>query len=394
MTAFDSSKTTVSRSSAPATPTPRPEVTSSSSTASSTLSANATSSGASDATTLSQETKEAAGAQSTPVNFSSWDAPSDGSTAAATPAGGVAAASTDVSALGSGLLKRGASGEEVEALQKLLNERTGSSLEVDGKFGKDTLRVLKEFQESQGLKADGIVGKDTRGAFSQLASGAAAQGAAEAGAEASAPAAGGGQGAAEQVEGAEQAAPAGEAEQATPAQAAEAAEQAAAAAQAQGAAEAQGTEATSAIPGTEDTSWTESLPAGLKPHAEAFIEAGKKYGIDPRFLAAVSMQETGNGTSYSMRNRNNAMGIMNGSKHRSFNSVADSINSQAHSLTRENGYYTGKTTIAEIGATYAPVGAKNDPNNLNRHWVPNISRNFEMLGGDPSGQVKGFDVAG
>lgn len=384
MTAFDSSKTTVARN--VPTPTPRPEVSTPVSQPKPETAPSSTP--ASDQTSFSKESQEVGGAANAPVNFSAWDSPSEAT-------GATEASATDISALGSGLLKKGARGEEVEALQKMLNERTGSNLDVDGKFGNDTLKVLKQFQESQGLKADGIVGKDTRSAFSSQDSTAAAPGAAAA-AEGAAPEQGGEaaapeQGAQEATEQAEAAGQTAAAEQAAEGQDGAPVQEGA---QTEGSAEAGETEATSAIPGTEDTSWTEKLPKGLQPHAQAFVDAGKKYGVDPRFLAAISMQETGNGTSYSMRKRNNAMGIMKGSKHRTFKTVADSINSQANSLTRDGGYYTGKTSIAQIGATYAPIGAKNDPNNLNRHWVPNISRNFEMLGGDASGQVKGFEVNG
>lgn len=37
----------------------------------------------------------------------------------------------------------------------------GYSVKVDGKFGKKTRKLTKKFQRAQGLKADGVVGKDT-----------------------------------------------------------------------------------------------------------------------------------------------------------------------------------------------------------------------------------------
>jgi peptidoglycan hydrolase-like protein with peptidoglycan-binding domain len=323
------------------------------------------------------------------VNFAAWDAPAgDAATNAVQGA-------SDVSALGTGTLRQGSRGEQVEALQRMLNEKMGGNLEVDGKFGKKTLQALQKYQESQGLDSDGVVGKDTRAALAgqgaAAAAGASAPGETSAGIGAIAPAG--------------ESAPAdpateGGAAPANPAAGPEAGPQTPPADQAGAEAtpEAQAPEAaaeagkTSGVPGTEDTSWTEKLPKGLKPHAEAFIEAGKKHGVDPRFLAAISMQETGGGTSYSMRKRNNAMGIMKGSKHRSFESVAASIDSQARSLSREGGLYAGKESISAIGNTYAPVGASNDPKNLNRHWIPNITKNFKSLGGDASGQVKGFDT--
>lgn len=53
----------------------------------------------------------------------------------------------------------------VSALQDALNDVLGAGISVDGKFGQGTADAVKAFQESQGLKADGIVGKDTREAL-------------------------------------------------------------------------------------------------------------------------------------------------------------------------------------------------------------------------------------
>ena len=58
-------------------------------------------------------------------------------------------------------LRRGSVGEAVEDLQALLNAKYGLSLEIDGNFGKATEAAVKEFQQRNGLTADGIVGKKT-----------------------------------------------------------------------------------------------------------------------------------------------------------------------------------------------------------------------------------------
>jgi peptidoglycan hydrolase-like protein with peptidoglycan-binding domain len=318
------------------------------------------------------------------VNFGAWG-PSGSETAGSNAVQGNA----DISALGTSTLRKGAKGEQVEALQRMLNEKTGGNLEVDGKFGKDTLAALKKYQESQGLESDGVVGKDTRAAFAGAgANQAAAPGAVAPAGDATptAPDAG----AAPDAPAPDAATPPAAANEANP-EATPPAEPSKAGAEGS---EAQGTEAakTKALPGTEDTSWTETLPEKLKPHAQAFIDAGKKHGVDPRFLASISMHESAKGTSYSMRKRNNAMGIMKGNKHRTFDSVAASINAQAKSLTRDGGHYVGKHTISAIGKTYAPVGATNDPGNLNRHWIPSITKNYKALGGDSTGRVTGFDT--
>ena len=54
-------------------------------------------------------------------------------------------------------LRRGAKGETVELLQELLNVN-GIQVKIDGDFGVLTEEAVKKFQESNGLKPDGIVG--------------------------------------------------------------------------------------------------------------------------------------------------------------------------------------------------------------------------------------------
>ena len=61
------------------------------------------------------------------------------------------------------LLLTGSTGQEVRALQDVLNYhvRRGEPLRVDGIFGSKTNTRVREFQTSNGLKADGIVGPNT-----------------------------------------------------------------------------------------------------------------------------------------------------------------------------------------------------------------------------------------
>lgn len=59
-----------------------------------------------------------------------------------------------------GLLRRGAKGEQVVALQSLLNSH-GASIPVDGDFGPRTEAALRLYQASKHLVADGIAGRYT-----------------------------------------------------------------------------------------------------------------------------------------------------------------------------------------------------------------------------------------
>lgn len=63
-------------------------------------------------------------------------------------------------AAGGPLLKRGAKGPDVRRLQERLNAH-GAGVGVDGDFGPGTEQAVRQFQQAQGLDADGAVGPRT-----------------------------------------------------------------------------------------------------------------------------------------------------------------------------------------------------------------------------------------
>ena len=139
-------------------------------------------------------------------------------------------------------------------------------------------------------------------------------------------------------------------------------------------------------PGSQD--WKQNagesrVPAaklgGLGQYSQAFYDAGRKYGVDPKLLMAIAMHETGKGTSAAFLRKNNAMGISpNGGGPRTFSSVEESINYAAR-LLRKHYLDQGLTTIAAIGGKYAPAGAGNDPRGLNKHWVSGVSKYYKSF---------------
>jgi peptidoglycan hydrolase-like protein with peptidoglycan-binding domain/uncharacterized protein affecting Mg2+/Co2+ transport len=66
------------------------------------------------------------------------------------------------------MVKQGANGDAVRAVQRLLVDKFGYSLTVDGVFGPNTDTAVKGFQTSKSLTVDGIVGPNT---WSALVSG-------------------------------------------------------------------------------------------------------------------------------------------------------------------------------------------------------------------------------
>ncbi|MBB5179326.1 flagellum-specific peptidoglycan hydrolase FlgJ [Planomicrobium koreense] len=120
------------------------------------------------------------------------------------------------------------------------------------------------------------------------------------------------------------------------------------------------------------------LEGKLSGAANHFINAGKKYNIDPSLLTAIAIHETGNGSSRAANDKNNVAGMMGKDGLRSYASVEDSIFDMARNL-RKNYLNQGKDSIAAIGAKYAPVGAANDPTGLNNHWTNGVSKQFSNL---------------
>lgn len=139
---------------------------------------------------------------------------------------------------------------------------------------------------------------------------------------------------------------------------------------------------TNGAPFTSETTSGDALNTPLKGVLQntghLFAAAGEKYQINPAFLASISMHETGNGTSNAARFKYNVAGMMGKNGLKSYASIEDSIFDMARNL-RENYLDNGKLTIAQIGAKYAPIGAANDPTQLNNHWVNGVQQHFDTL---------------
>ena len=66
--------------------------------------------------------------------------------------------------LGDGMLKQGEKGEDVRKLQEALN-KSGATLETDGKFGPATKSAVENYQRAHNLDADGVAGPKTLAAL-------------------------------------------------------------------------------------------------------------------------------------------------------------------------------------------------------------------------------------
>ena len=134
---------------------------------------------------------------------------------------------------------------------------------------------------------------------------------------------------------------------------------------------------------SQQTSPLGNLPQPLQPYAKSFEEAGARHGVPAALLAAISMHETGGGTSSAFRNKNNAMGISDSSGPVQVAKVEDSIEKMAsllgQGINQNTGPYAGVKTVDDIGRIYAPVGAGNDTRNLNPAWSQGVTSQLQKL---------------
>ncbi len=128
--------------------------------------------------------------------------------------------------------------------------------------------------------------------------------------------------------------------------------------------------------------WNEQLASAgvFSGKGDVFREVAEERGIDPVLMAAIALHETGRGTSSAVVNKNNPGGLMGADGLMAFGSLDEGIASMG--LTLHNRIIQdGLVTIADLGSVYAPIGAGNDPTNLNAHWVPNVTKVVSSLGG-------------
>lgn len=120
------------------------------------------------------------------------------------------------------------------------------------------------------------------------------------------------------------------------------------------------------------------LDGKLEGMGQVFIHVGKLYNVDPALLAAISQHETGNGQSHAAYEKNNVAGMMGANGLKSYSSVEASIMDMARNISK-NYLQKGFTSIAKIGAKYAPIGADNDPTGLNHDWVTGVTKYYNQL---------------
>ena len=122
----------------------------------------------------------------------------------------------------------------------------------------------------------------------------------------------------------------------------------------------------------------------LAGRGAVFVYQALAVGLDPRLLVAISGAETSFGTYGPSQGIHNPFGLGPGIVYPTWD---DAIAAAARNLGGSLYKGSGLVTIVQIQGRWAPLGATNDPSQLNSNWYRNVSRYYAELGGDANGSV-------
>ena len=115
-----------------------------------------------------------------------------------------------------------------------------------------------------------------------------------------------------------------------------------------------------------------------------FVAQAGSVGLDPRVLVAITGAETSFGTYGPAQAIHNPFGL---GPHINYPSWGDAIAAAARTLSGDKYRGAGRVTIGTIQPIWAPLGAVNDPVNLNSNWTRNVARYYADMGGNPAASV-------
>ncbi len=110
-------------------------------------------------------------------------------------------------------------------------------------------------------------------------------------------------------------------------------------------------------------------------------EKAKEIGLNEEqtlMSIAISKWETGNYTSVAFRSKNNVGGMMCSSGLITYGSLEEGIIAFLSNL-KYNYFDIGLDTLEKIQPKYCPIGAENDPNNLNINWLGGAKKMYNEL---------------
>jgi hypothetical protein len=124
----------------------------------------------------------------------------------------------------------------------------------------------------------------------------------------------------------------------------------------------------------------------LADYVPDIVRSANRYRIDPRLLVAISGAETSFATNGRGPKVYNAWGIGPG---RAYGSWEEGIDATAK-LLRQSYVGQGLRSVPAIQTKWAPIGAGNDPRNMNSVWRRNVGQFYTDLGGNPQNVTLGW----
>lgn len=109
--------------------------------------------------------------------------------------------------------------------------------------------------------------------------------------------------------------------------------------------------------------------------SQFIYDTSRKNNVNPMLIAAIIRHETANGTSKAVKELNNPGGLMGSNGLMKFSTLEAGIEKMCR-VIKEEYIDKGYTSIEQIQKKYCPVGAENDPTNLNVHWLPAVTSNY------------------
>jgi len=110
-------------------------------------------------------------------------------------------------------------------------------------------------------------------------------------------------------------------------------------------------------------------------------QKGQEIGLnEEQILISISISkwETGNYTSEAFKNLNNVGGMMCSTGLIYYDTLNDGISAFISNL-KYNYFDIGLDTLEKIQPKYCPIGASNDPNNLNQYWLNGTTKMYNEL---------------
>lgn len=124
------------------------------------------------------------------------------------------------------------------------------------------------------------------------------------------------------------------------------------------------------------------LGGKLKNTGNWWVKYANQHNVDVYVAAAISMHETGNGTSNVVKNKNNPGGLYD-SKNKtsySYRTLEEGINKMCANLYKNYfGCKPSLNTLEKIQPKYCPIGASNDPGGQNKYWLSGTKKFYNQL---------------